>query len=609
MAVHMSESRFHGVHVRENTDLVTAINDIESSVIGVVAVADDADANTFPLNTPVLLTRVNNVLGKAGKTGSLYKTLKAIADQASPKVIVVRVEAAGKDGGKTQNHGWPPAPTDATRQQRDHRYQRLGESQSGLDPDAVIGWRHRFGADRDDRRVIPGAGATGRPARQAATGLQSADRRAWTRWRALFSSLGGVSGGAMARVSGWRGIFSTLTAGAGRLMALIAPLKSLLLGVFQSPSAALGTLGRGIGGLALRLARLPALWSLITAALSGLGAALSFLLSPIALIGAAFVAAGVLIWKYWAPIKAFFAGVLDGIMAKLAPLREAFTQFSPLFDAIGAGIGRVFDGFKALLSPMESSRDTLDKCAGAGDRLDTGKARPHPCRPGGCTPQSGEPAESARDVGVGSATKKDGAQEAARLKAESLQKAPVMWEWDPQQKKMVRKGWNWSPKAAPFVGPPAPPGVAPPPSPLGGERGTQRRLQKIADNTGGLLEETKKRIGPGDIIFKNLPRALAVRGEWQGERLASTPHTRALSPRPAVMAASLPVTQAELPPVRRSLHPMAVASSGFSGEIHVHLHGVDRQDARDIGRIAADAVNAELARREQFSRSSFKDRD
>lgn len=71
----MSESRFHGVHVWENTDLVTAINDIESSVIGMVAVVDDADANT-----PVLLTRVNNVLGKAG---SLYKTLKAIADHSA----------------------------------------------------------------------------------------------------------------------------------------------------------------------------------------------------------------------------------------------------------------------------------------------------------------------------------------------------------------------------------------------------------------------------------------------------------------------------------------------------------------------------------------------
>ena len=71
----MAEQRFHGARVRENTDLVTAINDIESSVIGIVAVADDADAETFPLNTPVLITRVNSVLGKAGTSGSLYKSL------------------------------------------------------------------------------------------------------------------------------------------------------------------------------------------------------------------------------------------------------------------------------------------------------------------------------------------------------------------------------------------------------------------------------------------------------------------------------------------------------------------------------------------------------
>lgn len=55
MVVNMSETRFHGARVRENTDLVTAINDIDSSVIGVVCVADDADPDTFPLNTHVLL--------------------------------------------------------------------------------------------------------------------------------------------------------------------------------------------------------------------------------------------------------------------------------------------------------------------------------------------------------------------------------------------------------------------------------------------------------------------------------------------------------------------------------------------------------------------------
>lgn len=100
----MSETRFHGARVKEETDLVTAINDIDSSVIGLVAVADDADAETFPLNTPVLITRAQTVLGSAGKTGSLYKSLKAIADQCSPKIIVVRVAAAVEgDGEQTQS--------------------------------------------------------------------------------------------------------------------------------------------------------------------------------------------------------------------------------------------------------------------------------------------------------------------------------------------------------------------------------------------------------------------------------------------------------------------------------------------------------------------------
>jgi phage tail sheath protein FI len=100
----MTDTRFHGARVKEETDLQTAINDIDSTVIGLVAVADDADPDTFPLNTPVLLTRVITVLGKAGKTGSLYKSLKAISDQVSTRVIVVRVaEAKTGDGEPTQS--------------------------------------------------------------------------------------------------------------------------------------------------------------------------------------------------------------------------------------------------------------------------------------------------------------------------------------------------------------------------------------------------------------------------------------------------------------------------------------------------------------------------
>lgn len=100
----MTDNFFHGARVKENTDLQTVINDVDSTVIGLVAVAEDADATTFPLNTPVLITRVISVLGKAGKTGSLYKSLKAISDQVSTRVIVVRVAEAGtEEGAKTQS--------------------------------------------------------------------------------------------------------------------------------------------------------------------------------------------------------------------------------------------------------------------------------------------------------------------------------------------------------------------------------------------------------------------------------------------------------------------------------------------------------------------------
>ncbi|STL62021.1 tail fiber protein of prophage CP-933T [Escherichia coli] len=51
----------------------------------------------------------------------------------------------------------------------------------------------------------------------------------------------------------------------------------------------------------------------------------------------------------------------------------------------------------------------------------------------------------------------------------------------------------------------------------------------------------KKRIGPGDIVFKNLPRALAVRGEWQERKIAQVS-----KPAPAITIT--PVVPAPLPP-------------------------------------------------------------
>lgn len=92
----MSENYHHGVRIKETTDLSTLIRDIDTAAIGVVCIADDADATAFPLDTPVLLTRVSDWLGRAGKTGTLHTTLKAISDQSSPKTVVVRVADASK---------------------------------------------------------------------------------------------------------------------------------------------------------------------------------------------------------------------------------------------------------------------------------------------------------------------------------------------------------------------------------------------------------------------------------------------------------------------------------------------------------------------------------
>jgi hypothetical protein len=49
MAVEYDRQLFHGARVKENTDLQTAINDIDSTVIGLVAVAEDADPPPFHL--------------------------------------------------------------------------------------------------------------------------------------------------------------------------------------------------------------------------------------------------------------------------------------------------------------------------------------------------------------------------------------------------------------------------------------------------------------------------------------------------------------------------------------------------------------------------------
>ncbi|MEJ4046244.1 phage tail sheath protein [Erwinia sp. SLM-02] len=91
----MAQDYHHGVRVVEINEGTRPITTVSTAIVGMVCTGDDADASVFPLNKPVLLTDVLTASGKAGKSGTLAASLKAIADQTSPVTVVVRV-AEGK---------------------------------------------------------------------------------------------------------------------------------------------------------------------------------------------------------------------------------------------------------------------------------------------------------------------------------------------------------------------------------------------------------------------------------------------------------------------------------------------------------------------------------
>ena len=86
----------HGAEVIEITDGVRPIRTVRTGVIGVIGTAPDADAATFPLDTPVLVAGSRAkaaLLDTVGDgRGTLPSALDGIFDQVGAAVIVVRVD-------------------------------------------------------------------------------------------------------------------------------------------------------------------------------------------------------------------------------------------------------------------------------------------------------------------------------------------------------------------------------------------------------------------------------------------------------------------------------------------------------------------------------------
>lgn len=313
----------------------------------------------------------------------------------------------------------------------------------------------------------------------------------------LMLSIGAVLGPmALVRLS-----FTTL-AGEGGIARLTGGVMRLG-GAFQwlagSPMQALLSAGRMVFGPLITL-------------LAGISA-------PVWGLIALFAAAAVAVIKFWQPIQAFFSGFFTGLMAGLQPITQAFNAvfapLAPIFDSISNAISAVWEWFTKLLEPIQFSSEALASCTSAGETF--GKVV------GAAISALTLPIQAVAN-GIGWILEKLGAipdaTKAAQQAAESMHKDPVVWEWDPQQKKMVKKGWNWSPKddqqkktnqkqqqaidqqkkqESLINSLKGPANIVPKMS---------SSLDKIATNT------TEKKDGPGEIVFKNKQPYIPIRGGY-----------------------------------------------------------------------------------------------
>ena len=160
--------------------------------------------------------------------------------------------------------------------------------------------------------------------------------------------------------------------------AAIASNKSLF--SFRGWKTIFSSASSGITGMLGKMSKLSFWFNLLKKGISGwlfpvrmvfvgLGSAISFLLSPIGLLGTAFVTAGVLIYKNWDKVKAFFGGFWEGLKSGLAPVIE---KFKPLGDLLGVVVGwieKAVKWFTDLLSPVQSTQKDLDAAASAGKKF------------------------------------------------------------------------------------------------------------------------------------------------------------------------------------------------------------------------------------------------
>nr|DAT98050.1 MAG TPA: minor tail protein [Caudoviricetes sp.] len=133
--------------------------------------------------------------------------------------------------------------------------------------------------------------------------------------------------------------------------------------IFGALSTGLSFVLYPIARLGLALANLGVLLPRIGGAIvRGLLSPLKFVAFALSPVGAAIIAAGIAIFKYWQPISSFFSGFLSGLQSGLQPVID---KFKPLVGWIESA----FNWFTNLLSPVQSTKEYFNSAASAGEEF------------------------------------------------------------------------------------------------------------------------------------------------------------------------------------------------------------------------------------------------
>ncbi|HEJ6912307.1 TPA: phage tail tape measure protein [Serratia marcescens] len=455
----------------------------------------------------------------------------------------------------------------------------------------------------------------------------------------LLPSLSGVG----RSIKDWPGVFRGGLTALGNLRSRIALLGSnALMGLsrgaatagrglflaFTQPGAALAALGNGLRALAT--GGFGTLFNVVRTGLTMLGGGFSLLLSPVGLLVAAIVGAGLLIWKFWEPIKAFFSGFFTGLVEGLAPIKlafeAAFAPLAPIFDGISSAIGKVWNWFKSLLEPVETSKESLEKCTAAGETFgkvvgmaisglmwpiaQIAKGLGWILEKLGVIPSAAEAAKQAI-----AAMSPDDAKKLAGKANLLLQDVNAITQAGKKTKEAEETKQEAIKKTGETVEQVYGTAVY---GSAADRKGKKSKAAGAAASTatGTPAAEVKKL---GDIIFKNRPPVTAIDGAYQEPRLQVQRETllarlkrsavsladNVLPPtiQPALAGIPIPETPA------RSFNGNRQAVSRDNYTFEVHFHGVDMSDRRALGELVKDKLRELMRENDTRRRSRLSDKE